>query len=189
MFLEGIVVEDPVIGLDETVDLAPGESETFATTVTADSSSVVGGDRPHRVYLPLVFQGIGSNLAANAPLADDITNTATASTEYALATVTASDTCVTKVHEPTVSKDAQPSFERQFYWEITKTVDDPGPIVLWRGDFAEVEYTITADLADPPFTDKKWAVGGEIRIDNPALGVKVFASLTRLADYIAEHRP
>jgi hypothetical protein len=177
VFLEGIVVEDPVIGLNETVELEPDESKTFTATIIASSAGALGDGR-YRVYLPLVIHGTGSNLAANTPLADDITNTATASAEYALATVTASDDCVTKVHELDVSKDAQTSLTRTYLWTIDKTVDDPGPIILLPGGSTTAQYTVTVDLDSPPYTDSDWAVEGSITVDNPAPMDAELASVT-----------
>jgi hypothetical protein len=177
VFLEGISVEDPVIGLNETIDLAPGESETFIATIIANASGALGDGR-YRVYLPLVIHGTGSILAANTPTADDITNTATASAKYALATVTASDDCVTKVHELDVSKDAQTSLTRTYLWNIDKTVDDPGPIILLPGGSTTAQYTVTVDLDSPPYSDSDWAVEGSITVGNPAPMDAELASVT-----------
>jgi len=183
VLLEGIVVEDPFIGLDETIDLAPGAFETFTGRYTSTRASDSGGGSgggPFQVYLPLVMRGTVSNRVTNVPLADDITNTATATTNYALATVTASDSCVTTVHELEVAKTAQPSVERQYFWTLTKTVDNPGPIVLWVSDFTEVEYTVTAGLAEPPVAEGAWTVEGTITIDNPAPIDAVLSSVSDL---------
>lgn len=180
--LEDISVQDPIIGLDEMIDLAPGEWETFSGTYP--STSVPGGNPtgPYRVYLPLVVGGSDSFSGQNASLVDPFENTATATSQYALATVEASDSCVTTVHELEVTKDAQPLQERQYLWTIAKTVDDPGPHFLFVGDFVEVEYTVTIDLADPPYIEGAWAVSGTITIDNPA---PMDATLTSVTDEIS----
>ncbi|NIV35381.1 MAG: hypothetical protein GWN58_39785, partial [Anaerolineae bacterium] len=65
-----------------------------------------------------------------------------------------------------VTKDAHTSFTRTYLWTLDKTVDDPGPILLYPGDYADVEYTVVAGLDDPAYLDSDWAVEGTITVFN-----------------------
>ncbi len=178
--LQGIDVSDPTLGITETVDLGPGESQTFfayldslpyAPLPPLPECPEVGN---LRVFLPLVVFGGSTqpvrapSVAPTLPLAEVITNTATATGEYALATVTDSDSCVTTIHQLQVRKDARPSYTRQYFWTLDKTVDDPGPITLLAGAMTTPHYTVTVDLANPPYVDSGWAVEGIITVENPA---------------------
>ncbi len=77
--------------------------------------------------------------------------------------------------ELAVSKDAQTSFTRTYLWTLTKEVDRPGPILLYPGDYAEVEYTV---VAESTYIDSDWAVEGTITIDNLGTADVVLASVT-----------
>ncbi|MFN2185615.1 MAG: collagen binding domain-containing protein [Anaerolineae bacterium] len=68
-----------------------------------------------------------------------------------------------------ITKTAQTSFTRTYLWSLDKTVDNSGPILLYPGDYAEVEYQVVAGLDSPAYVDSDWAVEGTITIEN--LGV------------------
>ena len=61
---------------------------------------------------------------------------------------------------------------------MTKTVAPEATILLYPGDYAEVEYEVVADLADPKFVDSDWAVEGTITIENLRAADVVLASVT-----------
>jgi hypothetical protein len=170
--LLGVVVDDPVTGLSETVDLAPGESRTFTGTYYSIDAlgSLHSGN--HYLFLPLIMRGPGQPDTPVSPptfvAPGTITNTVTATTEFAQVTLEDADSCVTNVHVLEVSKDAQTSFTRTYYWTIDKMVDDPGPITLLPGASATPQYTVTVNLDVPPYVDGDWAVEGTITVDNPA---------------------
>jgi hypothetical protein len=153
-----IVVEDPLTGLSETID--------------------------HVIYLPLVIRSTDSPLVPRepsgrvSPAPGTITNTVTATTEFAQVTLEEAASCVTNLHVLEVSKDAQTSFTRTYYWTIDKMVDDPGPIILLPGSSATPLYTVTVKLDVPPYVDGDWAVEGSITVDNPAPLDAVLASVT-----------
>jgi len=73
------------------------------------------------------------------------------------------------------SKDVQTSFTRTYLWTLEKMVDNPGPILLYPGDYAEVNYTVKADSA---YVDSDWAVEGTITIGNPLGEDALLASVT-----------
>ena len=77
-----------------------------------------------------------------------------------------------------VTKDAQTSFTRTYLWALEKTVDKPGPILLYPGDFAAVEYTVVAGLDDPAYVDSDWTVEGTITIENEGVVEVLIASVT-----------
>ena len=62
-----------------------------------------------------------------------------------------------------VTKDAQISFTRTYTWILDKSVDNPGPILLYPGDYAEVNYEVEATSQ---YDDSDWAVEGTITIRN-----------------------
>jgi hypothetical protein len=171
--LRDVAVADSRIGLSQTLDLAPGESQKFTGTYpTRDRIRPCGGG--FSLYLPLVVRG----LDGPEPDHDTIANPVTASGRYALATVEAFDDCATRLHELKVGQEVQTSLQRQYDWTITKTVDDPGPIGIFPGDFVSPLYTVTVDLDTPPFTDRDWSVEGTFTVDNPAPMDAQLASLT-----------
>jgi hypothetical protein len=266
--LTDVLVEDPIIGLEETVDLAPGEFRTFTgtynpcppgeiivekltdpagstqpfdftsswgpftlrdgetdfsgplppgtysvsesvpegwhlTSATCDDGSdpadidlqpaeivtcTFTNARVYMVYLPVVMRGANPSLVriplsgrasapASAPASarasafgapETITNTVTATSLYLTSEVTATDSCSTDVYRPVVTKDANTSFLRTYKWTIDKSVDEPGPTLLYVGDFVEPEYAVVVDLDDPPFVDTEMLVSGTITVANPA---------------------
>jgi hypothetical protein len=151
------------------IDLQPAEIVTCTFTNVAGPVKVV-------VYLPLVMRGadfspVRSELPSRASAfgaPETITNTATASTLYLTEEITATDSCSTNVYRPVVTKDAHTSFLRTYKWTIDKSVDEPGPTLLYVGDFVEPEYTVVVDLDDPPFVDTDMLVSGTITVANPA---------------------
>jgi hypothetical protein len=136
VLLQDIYVEDPDADFSDTIE-----------QLAPGGSETFTGEYPDGVY----------------------ENTATATAQYAEATVSAEDTA-TCPPPPTysliVTKDAQTSFTRAYQWTLEKMVDDPGPILLYPGDFAEVNYQVVADLGSPAFVDSNWAVEGTITIFN-----------------------
>lgn len=166
--LQDVLVEDPLLSLSEMVDLAPGESQTFFLSFnTADMDTNLGAG-PYQVFLPLVMRGSGMSGARDQFLNETLTNTSTATAQFAQVAFEASDDCVTTVHELEVSKDAQASFERTYQWTVDKVVDDSGPITLLPGDSVTMQYTVTVNLDDPPYVDSPLVVEGTITINNPA---------------------
>jgi len=179
--LRDVEVAASLIGLSETLDLAPGESQTFTGKYsTRNHIRPCGGG--FSLYLPLVVRGPDSPLVGYEPDLDTKTNAVTASGRYALATVEAFDDCVTRLHELQVRKDIQTSLKRQYQCAISKEVDDPGPLVLFPNDSAQLVYTVTAGLGDPPFVDRDWIVEGTITIDNPA---PITAELESVTDMVS----
>lgn len=182
--LFGVVVEDPLTGLAETVDLVPGESRIFTGTYSSinDQSRSLG--RSYVIYLPLIMQGIGAPSVPPAPSANPfiapgtITNTVTATADFAQVAVEEAASCATAVHGLEVTKDVQTSLRRLYQWTIDKTVDNPGPIGLYPGDFVTLVYEVTVDLDDPPVIEGGWAVEGTITISNPAPLDATLASVT-----------
>jgi hypothetical protein len=176
--LQDILVEDLLLDLSEMVDLLPGESKTFYSKFDTCSMDTNLGGGPYHVFLPLVFRGSGSSGARDQFLNDTLTNTSTATAQFAQVSLAASDDCVTTVHVPEVSKDAQTSFKRTYQWIIAKMVDNPGPITLLPGDSATPVYTVTVNLDTPQYVDSDWAVEGTITVANPAPMDAVLASVT-----------
>lgn len=188
--LLGVAVEDPLIGLSETVDLAPQESRTFTGAYNPFNTKSSSGRGDYFLFLPLIARRFESPSVQHEPpvrapingASGTITNTVTATSQYGSATITASDDCVTNYYVPEVSKDAQASLTRTYYWTVDKEVDDPGPITLYPADFATPEYAVTVRLDDPPYVDSEWAVKGTIRIDNPA---PINANLLSVTDEVS----
>jgi hypothetical protein len=73
-----------------------------------------------------------------------------------------------------IGKDAQTSFTRTYQWTLEKTVDDPGPIPLNPGEYADVQYEVAADST---YVDS-WTVEGTITIQNLGGASVRLASLT-----------
>lgn len=182
VLLKDVAVEDPVIDLNAMVDLTPGESRTFTGMVDTFPADGRGCGFSYVIFLPVVMRGAGTAPAQAQALQEDVANTATATSQYALATVTGSDSCTTKVYELEVRKSAQTFFKRTYQWTIDKVVDDPGPIALLPGASATPRYTVTVNLADPPYIDSDWAVQGVISITNPA---PMDAPLASVADLMS----
>ena len=186
--LVGVVVQDPLIGLNEIVDLDAGESKTF----TATYNPCPPPER-YKIFLPLVMRGASSPTSQHQASGrtqaraaqGTVVNTVTATGQYGSTVIRASDSCTTNVHELTVSKDAQPLQKKTYHWAIAKTVDDPGPTLLLAGQSTEAAYEVTLDLDDPPFVNA-WSVRGTITIDNPAPIDATLASVTDMVSpYIA----
>jgi len=124
-----IVVEDPLTGLSETIDLAPEESRTFTGTYSSINAQSRSFGMNHVIYLPLVIRSTDSPLVPRepsgrvSPAPGTITNTVTATTEFAQVTLEEAASCVTNLHVLEVSKDAQTSFTRTYYWTIDKMAD------------------------------------------------------------------
>ncbi|HSR35191.1 MAG TPA: SdrD B-like domain-containing protein [Anaerolineae bacterium] len=179
VILQDVLVKDEILGLNEAVDLAPGESRTFYGKHSTRGSN---GSGPFRVYLPLVKRGGASPSVASEPWSDTIVDAVTATSIYASAMVEASDSCVTQLHELVVNKEVQTSLERIYHWTIDKALADPRPYTLFPGDFAEIKYAVAVDLDDPPFLDSGWGLAGTITVDNPA---PMDAHLTSVTDLMS----
>jgi hypothetical protein len=67
----------------------------------------------------------------------------------------------------TATKDATPSLERTFSWDIEKEVDQT-KVEIAEGGTATFEYTVT--VTHDEGTDSGWAVAGEITVNNPNSG-------------------
>lgn len=108
-----------------------------------------------------------------------ITNTAFTETNDTETEDEASDSVDITCHELAVTKNATPSFSREYDWTIAKTVD-PTSLDLFAGDSNDVTWTVTWNRDDG--TDFGFAVTGTITINNPAPipanGVSVADSLT-----------
>jgi hypothetical protein len=65
----------------------------------------------------------------------------------------------------TIEKTAAASFDRQYFWKISKSVDKT--LVKQVGGTATFNYTATADLASPASQDGNWKVKGKITVSNP----------------------
>ena len=165
MALAGVQVTDALIGVEQTVDLAPGESATFPGSYsTAGMQTAAAAARgQHNVFLPMVMRATGAGATTNVLVDVTLTNRATATAEYGDATVTASESCTTNVHALEVSKDVDPAVTRIYRWTIDKAVDDPGPHLVYVGDFIDAVYTVTVDLDDPPFVEGAHSVQGTSR--------------------------
>ena len=184
--LAGVRVEDALIGVNETVDLAPGESATFSGSYsTAGMQIVMAVARgQYNLFLPVVMRvaGVGTGTTTNVLVDGVLTNTATATAQYGNAEVTASESCTTKVHALDVSKDVQPAIARIYRWTIEKEVDDPGPHLVYVGDFIDAVYTVTVDLDDPAFLEDAHSVQGTIEVTNPA---PMDAELASVSDVVS----
>lgn len=106
------------------------------------------------------------NASLTATAAGTVDNTATATGDYAAATVSDSADCSSTVWEISVEKDAATSFTRTWAWDIDKVVDNPGPIVVPGGSSTDVNYTVTVGTTG--FVDSDFAVQGSIVVSNPA---------------------
>ncbi len=152
--LSGIVVNDSLAGiLDPDLDLAPGQSQVYNYTEIAQESG-------------------------------ELVNEVEASSQYGPAdiAVTAGDVCSVEVYSLEVSKDVHSSLNRIYVWDIEKTASDTGPIVIVRGDYRDVLYEVTVDLAAGGPSDSDWLISGTIIINNPA---PMAASLSEVRDEIS----
>jgi hypothetical protein len=184
--LLGVVVEDPLTGLAENVDLAIGESRIFTGTYSSLNAQSDSFGKTHVLFLPLLMRGIDSSTVRPQPpvrpaaftAPGTVTNTVTVTTEFGQLAVEEADSCTTTVHGLEVNKDVQASLRRLYQWTIDKTVDNLGPIGLYPGDFVSLEYAVTVDLDDPPLAEGGWAVEGTITVNNPAPLDATLASVT-----------
>jgi hypothetical protein len=95
-----------------------------------------------------------------------VTNTARTETNDTATEDTASDSVTVNCYTLGVTKDATPSFGRNFTWTIDKSVS-PTSIDMFNGAPGEdVAWTITPHRSDP--IDSGYAVSGTITISNPA---------------------
>jgi hypothetical protein len=65
-----------------------------------------------------------------------------------------------------VTKNAVPSFDRKYFWDIEKTEDQVDCVELEFGQAATINYTVSVWMVD--FTDSNWKVNGGIIVNNPA---------------------
>ena len=77
-----------------------------------------------------------------------------------------------------VSKDANTSYTRQYFWDITKTVE-PATWDIFVGDQVASTYTVTALIVGQE--DRDWLVDGTITISNPA---PMAAKVTSVVDVL-----
>ena len=82
-------------------------------------------------------------------------------------------------YEITVSKDADESFDRKYFWEINKTGSEE-EITVPVDQTATVDYDVTVDVTG--HTDSDWAVSGTITVHNPA---PIAATINSVADSIS----
>ena len=79
-----------------------------------------------------------------------------------------------------IEKDAHTSFDRKYYWDITKEHDAGADCIeLAFGELLEVNYTVTVTIGG--YVDSNWAVEGEITVSNPA---PIAATINSLSDII-----
>lgn len=93
---------------------------------------------------------------------------------------TASATVKVNCWKLEVSKDAKPSFERTYTWDIEKEHDaGEDCLILSEGQLYEVNYTVTVTAV---YEDDEWAVKGKITVKNPA---PIDAVINSLSDIIS----
>jgi hypothetical protein len=105
-----------------------------------------------------------------------VTNTARTETNDSATPDSASDSVTVNCYTLGVTKDATPSFNRNFTWTVDKSVS-PTSIDMFNGAPAEdVSWTITPHRSAP--SDSGYAVSGSITITNPAPMVADDVSVT-----------
>ena len=77
--------------------------------------------------------------------------------------------------ELTVAKSADTTFNRDWNWEINKSVDRPS-LDLFEGDSGDVDWTVDVTKLGP--FDSGWQVSGEIVIANPANSAATVTGIT-----------
>jgi hypothetical protein len=138
---------DPEVNITDVDDL--GNSQSFGPFT---GTSQVTYQRTFECGEGGTDQGTG-NIHGNTATIDETGQYAEASLEV-------------NCYELTVTKDAAGTFDRTWEWDITKSVDDPGPFVLAHGQTVDLTYTV--DLFVVSQTDDSWEVTGNIYVDNPA---------------------
>ncbi len=92
---------------------------------------------------------------------------------------TATDEVDVVCYDLAVTKDATASFDREWQWEITKSVT-PATLDMFTGDSGSVEYTVAVDKKG--YVDTNFAVAGKIWINNPA---PIPAMIKSVADVVS----
>jgi hypothetical protein len=114
----------------------------------------------------------------------DNVNTATITGDDSQEALDSDDATLTlNCYDLAVTKDANTSFTRAFDWTIDKEADQTSIGPLSSGQSFLVNYSVTVDLATPPYVDSDWSVSGTITIqnNNPSLA----ADLTNVADVVS----
>jgi hypothetical protein len=179
-------------------DLPDGTSRTNTATATLDTSQVFTGEAdvtfgdPTTVVTDTIDVTDTNGMSWNG-ITDDASFTygqtfacgANEGTHDNTATITqtgqSDDASVTvNCYDLEVTKDANPSFNRDFDWTIVKTVD-PDTLDMFVGESGTVEWTVT--WTKGPAVDSGHTVSGSILIenDNPTLA----ADLTQVVDSIS----
>jgi hypothetical protein len=78
-----------------------------------------------------------------------------------------------------ISKTAETSWTLEWVWDILKSADPAGPVVLEEGEMATVDYTVTASAN----ASTTFVVSGEVKVSNPTLEE---VSVTGVSDALSE---
>lgn len=90
----------------------------------------------------------------------------------------ASATVQVNCYDPTVTKTAVTSFDRNYTWNLLKTGDQTN-LTLEKGQSFTVNYLVNPTAT---YTDSDWQVEGTITVDNPAPIPAVINSVSDLLD-------
>ena len=79
-----------------------------------------------------------------------------------------------------VTKTADESFDRQWFWDIDK-VADPTSLTLSAGESGTIDYTVTVSVDDAAGVPSGWAVEGDITVSNSA---PIDATINSVSDVV-----
>jgi hypothetical protein len=138
-----------------------GDSVHVTDTMGGDLGTVkVGGDNPKSFTYPVTISGSDLPQAGNCKSYDNTASFTSNSGQTGDASQTVK-VCVGA--DLTVSKTANPSFDRTYQWNITKAVDKT--TVKQVGGTVTANYTVNASQAG--FSDGNWQVQGKVTVTNP----------------------
>jgi hypothetical protein len=179
-------IVNPSIAISKSCPAAAfvGDVIEYDITVTNDGNvpltDVVISDpgaTPSVINVGSLAAGASANFTVTiaAAAAGTISNTASVTSSYAGSEVSdTSDSCDTEVYEPTVTKDAATSYDRDYDWVVTKEFDGDEPVEICSGMTAQLAFTISAERTA---VDSPYMVTGNITVDNPATIALVVNSL------------
>jgi uncharacterized repeat protein (TIGR01451 family) len=142
---------------------------TFATTGTTTTQVAIGPDGTGTAVLQSNVNNPGAiTVSANITISTMVQSDGTGRQDFAYLTDQQMMRTVTVTFTDcrlTVSKTAEPKFNRTFTWAITKSVTSQQKVTVDGGKTINYTYAVTATKSAP--IDSGWTVSGSIAVNNP----------------------
>ena len=154
------------------------DSLTVTDTIAGPWTFDTSGIQSYQRYLTCADVFGQDDYGSDGTIRTDLPNTAVGRGDNDMLLDQDSEIVTLTCYRPLVSKDANTSYTRQYFWDIVKTVE-PAAWDIFVGDQVTSTYAVTAFIVGQQ--DRAWQVDGTITISNPA---PMAAKVIRVVDVL-----